>query len=343
MGEFHVGVDHHFSQLFESNLWGPVEGFFGLGGVAKEEVDLGGAEIAGVYFDKFLPVEIEAREDFVEEFADGVGFTGGDDEIVGGGELEHLPHGLDIIAGVSPVAFGVQISQVEFFLEAFFDAGCGAGDFSCDEGFTAAGAFVVEEDSVAGKHAVAFAVVDGLPEAIDFRAGVGAARIEGGCFGLGRFDDFAVHFGAGSLVEADGQSGVADGFEEIHGSEGVDSHGINGLVEADADVGLGAEVVDFIRFYSREDFAEAGAIDKIAVMEEETGVGVVAITVEVFDAVGVEGGGSADDAVDVVPFGEQEFGEVGPVLAGDSGDESCLAGGGLHEYAPKRGVEVNGI
>jgi hypothetical protein len=34
---------------------------------------------------------------------------------------------------------------------------------------------VVEEDAVAGEEAVAFAVVDGLPEGEDLRAAVGAA------------------------------------------------------------------------------------------------------------------------------------------------------------------------
>ena len=65
-------------------------------------------------------------------------------------------------------------------------------------------------------------------------------------------------------------------------------------------------------------------------MEEEAGLGVVGIAIEMADAVGVEGGGAADDAVDVVVFGEEEFGEIGAVLSGDAGEEGFLAGGGLH-------------
>jgi hypothetical protein len=37
------------------------------------------------------------------------------------------------------------------------------------------------------------------------------------------------------------------------------------------------------------------------------------------DAAGVEGGGAALEAVDVVAAGEEELGEVGAILAGDAG------------------------
>jgi hypothetical protein len=39
------------------------------------------------------------------------------------------------------------------------------------------------------------------------------------------------------------------------------------------------------------------------------------------DALGVEARGAADDAVHLVPLAEEELGEVGAVLARDSGDE----------------------
>ena len=46
------------------------------------------------------------------------------------------------------------------------------------------------------------------------------------------------------------------------------------------------------------------------------------IKVEMLDAAGVEGGGTADDAMDLIPLVQQEFGEVGAVLACDAGDEA---------------------
>ena len=149
-----------------------------------------------------------------------------------------------------------------------------------------------------------------------------------GSFPSGGFDDFAEHFGGGGLVEFDGVAGgffeVADGFKEHDGAEGVGLDGVDGHVERDADVGLCAEVVDFGGFGRGEDIAEAAAVGEVAVVEGELGVGCVGVLVDVVDAVGVEGGGAADDAVDFVAFGEEELGEVGAVLAGDAGDESAF-------------------
>ena len=100
----------------------------------------------------------------------------------------------------------------------------------------------------------------------------------------------------------------------------------SGWWKHDGDVALGAEVVDLVGLHLFEDAAEAGAVAEVAVVEDHAGVGVVGVGVEVVDAVGVEGAGAADDAVDFVAFGEQEFGEVGAVLPGDAGDECALHG-----------------
>ena len=51
------------------------------------------------------------------------------------------------------------------------------------------------------------------------------------------------------------------------------------------------------------------------------------ILVDVVDALGVEERGTAFDAIDFVTFLEQEFREVGAVLAGDSCDECFFHGG----------------
>ena len=54
----------------------------GFGAVAQKQVDFGGAEISGVDLDVLVPIEVEAAEDFVKEFPDGVRLAGGDDVIV---------------------------------------------------------------------------------------------------------------------------------------------------------------------------------------------------------------------------------------------------------------------
>ena len=124
-----------------------------------------------------------------EEFANGVGFASGNDVIIGGVLLEHQPHGLYVVFGVTPVAFGVKVAEVEFILLFGDDPSDGAGNFAGDEGFASARGFVVEEDAVAAKDVVGFAVVDGLPVGEEFTAGVGATGVERGGFGLGDFLD----------------------------------------------------------------------------------------------------------------------------------------------------------
>ena len=84
---------------------------------------------------------------------------------------------------------------------------------------------------------------------------------------------------------------------------------------------LRGEVVDFVGLDLLDDADQVGGVGQVAVVEDEAAVGVVRVLVEVVDAVGVEQRGAAFDAVDGVAFVQQEFGEIGAVLAGDAGDE----------------------
>src|ERR671913_1112792 len=80
LGDLPVALRHHLSQGFERDLRLPLQLLAGLARVAQEQVDLGRAEVAGVDFDVFLPVEVEDAEHLVEERADAVGLARGDDE-----------------------------------------------------------------------------------------------------------------------------------------------------------------------------------------------------------------------------------------------------------------------
>src|SRR6185295_831448 len=146
-----VRVDHHVDELAEADLGFPAELAAGLGGVAEQRVDLGGPDQGGVDDDVLLPVQADVAEGDLEVFADGMVLAGGDDEVVGGLLLEHEPHGADVVAGVAPVAFGVDVAEAELLLEAELDGRDGVGDLAGDELLAAAGAFVVEEDARAGE------------------------------------------------------------------------------------------------------------------------------------------------------------------------------------------------
>ena len=109
---------------------------------------------------------------------------------------------------------------------------------------------MIEEDAVGDEESIGFAVVDAVPVGGDLGYGIGAAGVEGGGLILGRVGG-AEHFRGPGLVDADllaaGLDEVADGFVKAEGAGGDDVGGVFGLVEADADVGLGGEVVVFRR------------------------------------------------------------------------------------------------
>jgi hypothetical protein len=115
---------------------------------------------------------------------------------------------------------GFHVAQAEFFLMAVIDSGDGSGDFAGGEFEAAAGAFVVEADAGTGVEVVALAVVDRYPVAVDFGNAVGAARVEGGFFGLGDLADFAEHFAGAGLIKANAGVYKADGVEEAGNTEG---------------------------------------------------------------------------------------------------------------------------
>ena len=62
-------------------------------------------------------------------------------------------------------------------------------------------------------------------------------------------------------------------------------------------------------------------------MQEELSVFLVGIFVEVINAISVECRGTADDAVDFIAFGEEEFTKVRTVLTSNACDESAFLQG----------------
>ncbi len=321
MQQSHVGVDHDFDEFREADLGFPIELFFGLGRVADEEIDLGGAFVAGVVFDVIFPVEANAGEGVFDEFLNGVGLVRGDDIVVRLVLLEHEPHGFDIFGGVTPVALGVEVAEVEMLLLAELDGSDGAGDFASDKGLAPAWAFVVEEDAVRGVHAVAFAVVHGDPIGIHFCRAVGAAWPEGGCFGLRHGLHLAEHLTARGLVKSCIHTRLAHGFEDARGADASDITGVFWNIKADTHMALSAEMIDLIRLQIINELHQVHAIGQVAVVEKKFHAVDMRIRVNVVDAGRVECARAADDAVDFIAFIEKEVGKIAAVLTCDSGDE----------------------
>jgi len=122
---------------------------------------------------------------------------------------------------------------------------------------------------------------------------------------------------------------LANGFQEACGAEAGDVAGVFRHIEADADVALRSKVIDLVGLEVVEEAREAGRVAEVAVVEEELHAVDVGVHVKMIDPLGVEGAGTADDAVNFVALGEEQFGEVGTVLAGDSGDKGLFTHGEL--------------
>ena len=334
-------IDHDLHQFLEgSGIGVPAEFGAGLRRVAPKVDDVGGAVEVGGDFDEgladevvgaagadallvlaaTLPLEFDADivEGEVGKLADAVLYARGDDVVLGLARLEDEPHTLDVVLGVAPVAEGVEVAEVEFVLQALGDAGGGEGDLARDEGLATALALVVEEDAVAAEHAVGVAVLLDDPEAVLLGDGVGTEGVEGGVLVLGHFLDLAVELGGGGLVDlaAIGEAHLADGFDDAEDADGIDIGGELGGVEADLHVALGGEVVDLRGAHVSDDADDGHGVAEVGVVEVEVGA-----ALEVGDALAVIDGGAADDAVDVIAFVEEEFCQVGSVLARDARDE----------------------
>jgi hypothetical protein len=83
---------------------------------------------------------------------------------------------------------------------------------------------------------------------------------------------------------------------------------------------LGPQVIHLRRLHLFQDLAQGGAIGEIPIVEKQPGVGIVGIHIDVVDAVGIEGAGAAENAVDFIVFLQQQLGQVRAILAGDAGN-----------------------
>ena len=138
-----------------------------------------------------------------------------------------------VVFGVTPVAQCAYVAHEEAFVQPLADVGQAAGDLAGDEGFATARALVVEQDAVAGIHAIGLAVVHRDPVGIELGHGVGAARVKGRGFLLGYLLHLAIEFAGAGLVKAGFlfQPQNANGFRNAQRAHAVDVGGVFGGFE----------------------------------------------------------------------------------------------------------------
>src|SRR5581483_161291 len=144
----------------------------------------------------------DGGEGLFDKLAHRMGFASGEHVVVGLGLLHDHPHALGVIAGMAPVAPGVEVADIEGLLLPGADRGHGAGYLARNERFAADRALVVEQDAVRGMYAVSFAVIHRNPISIELRGAVWAARRKGRRFPLRNLRGVAVKLRGRRLIEA---------------------------------------------------------------------------------------------------------------------------------------------
>src|SRR6185437_1502553 len=94
---------------------------------------------------------------------------------------------------------------------------------------------------------------------------------------------------------------------------------------------LRSKIVYLVGLNCLDDADQVGGVGHVAVMDLKVRAGNMRVLINVIDAGRVERRGAALYAMDDISLGEQEFGEIGAILAGDSGDE-CDFGHDILRY-----------
>ena len=121
-----IHSDHLTAHLAQTDLWSPSQFSFRFGTVAQQMSHLGGSEKSGIYRNSCFTVFF-TNTDFVDAFAGPLdGFTnfletpfrelfdvgkdvGGNHVVVWLVLLEDHPHGSDVVFGVAPISFGMEM------------------------------------------------------------------------------------------------------------------------------------------------------------------------------------------------------------------------------------------
>src|SRR5205085_3846152 len=113
----------------------PTERPLGLARIAEKEIHLRRPFVTRVVLDMPAVVEVEQSERLLDEFSHTVRFARRDDEVVGGIDLHHEPHRLDVVTGEAPVTFRLEVAEEELVLQTELDASRHARDLSRDKCF----------------------------------------------------------------------------------------------------------------------------------------------------------------------------------------------------------------
>ena len=128
-----VGVHHQPDQLLEARPRLPPEIFTRLGGVPDQVIHLGGAHQRLVEHDSAVDLKTSLVEGDLQALAHRVRRTRGDHVVLGLLTLEHQPHRLHVVLRIPPVAFGVEVAEVQLLHQTKLDRSGVPGDLARHE------------------------------------------------------------------------------------------------------------------------------------------------------------------------------------------------------------------
>jgi len=153
--------------------------------------------------------------------------------------------------------------------------------------------------------------------AVDLGNAVGASGVKRRCLALRDLVDLAEHLRRTCLVDADIAIDQANGVEQPGDTEGCDLAGEYRLAKGCLHEGLSGEVVDLFGPVGAQQIDHRHFVEQITWDEPD-------LILYVCDSLEVDGAGASDHADHLVALSEQELGEVGAILSGDSCDESAF-------------------
>src|SRR5208282_6086716 len=116
----------------------------------------------------------------------------------------------------------------------------------------------------------------------------------------------------------------ANRFEQSHRPKSGDVARVFRHIKAHAHVALRREMVKLIRRKAVNQIQDPLRAGKIAMMQEEPRARLIWILINVVDPLRIKRARPADDSVNFVSFRKKQFGEIRPVLPGNSRDECAF-------------------
>jgi hypothetical protein len=325
-GKGQVMIDHDLNQLMKRYRWLPTQQLFGFAGVTDKAFHFGGANVLGTGADVVVPRQPDRTEGRIEQVCDAVILSGCQHIVFRRRMLHHSPHRLHILWRVAPISPARQASQRQVVGFSCDDRCHASGNFAGDERVASARRFVVVADRVAGKELVRFPIDLYHPCGKLFRHAVWRNRAKRRQFRLWRMIGLAEQLAAADVQKFRRLGKIADHFQKPQGSHrGEFTRGFRNF-EAEADMALTGEVIDFGGSEFDKQSPDGGDVVEIRVVKKQPLVVDFRVTGEVIDAASCRLAAATNQAMNRMAFVEQKFGEIRTVLASDTGDEGGFSG-----------------